>query len=122
MKIAMNKDFLEYKEDVVKGFNLREVIFILISLVEVIIATYLLYSYIGLEVNVAIYISIFLLATPTIVGGLYKYQGLYLAELICEILYESKTKILVREMEEYVPQSNCFQMKVERNKKGDREC
>ncbi len=110
MKITMNKDFLEYKDDVLKGFSMREVIFILVAMIEVCGLAYLLYRYYGISINTSIYIGIFTLAAPTIIGGLYKYQGMYVWSFGRELYYQIKTQVLVREMEECVPEMKEFTM------------
>ena len=105
MHIKINKDFKEYKEEFARGFSMQEVISIVLALVIASGAIYGLWRITGLKPDVCVYIAV-PLAIPILAVGFYKYQGMSVFELISEMRYTHKTKILFFEAEE---NSECHQ-------------
>lgn len=95
MEIKLNKNFeQEYKDDAWRGFSMREVIFLMIAVVQVGIEMYLLYTYLKIDLAMAVYMVV-PSAIPVLSIGFFKYQGMTPLELLKEIYYEHKTKCLV---------------------------
>ncbi|MCR4781805.1 MAG: PrgI family protein [Lachnospiraceae bacterium] len=94
-KIRINKDFVsEYKNNVYKGFNVRELITIACGLPVGVIVGYFLYKKVGLDIQVSTYAGV-ACVVPIAYIGMYKFQGyLELISLFKEMIYQKKTKEL----------------------------
>ena len=99
MHIRINKDFKEYKDELARGFSMQEVISMVIALAVAIGAIYGIWRITGLKPDVCVYIAV-PLVIPILAVGFYKYQGMSVFELIREMRYTHKTKILFFEAEE----------------------
>lgn len=87
-KISVNKDFItEYRDEMWQGFTLSEIITLIVAGSISMSLLFLLYFKLGLNPQVAAYISV-PMATPVLVLGFYKYQTyMPLNELFFEFLY-----------------------------------
>lgn len=120
MKISINRDIEEaYKENFMKGFSMRECLYILLSLGIIVGVAALLWYVFGLPLNVSAYVGI-PFGIPTLIIGFKKFQGLTLTEYIKELIYEHKIRELCYDADE-LPENMEFSysMKLE-NKESDR--
>jgi len=104
MTIQINKDFLtEYKDDVWKGFNTREVLSIISGGAVSISVVALLFFLTKISPATLVYVAI-PLAFPMILYGFWKYQGyLTVSEFLTEVIFSYYTKELHFESEEDTP-------------------
>ena len=119
MIIKINKDpEIEYKNEFMLGYTLKEVICIGIAVAIVIGATVLSYVMFGLSPMVGCYIGI-PFAFPIIFLGFAKPGGMTVFELIKEIRFEHKTKCLTYdadEVEEYTEPVTLTKSEMRKNK------
>lgn len=95
MEIKLNKNFeQEYKDDAWRGFSTRELLFLLLAVIQAGTEMYLAYRYLDVELSLAVYIVV-PSTVPVLSIGFFKYQGMTPLELLKEIYYEQKTKCLV---------------------------
>lgn len=104
MNIAINNDpDVEYKNEVILGYTLKEAVCIVAAIAIVVSVTVGAYVLKGIEPDKGYYIGI-PFAFPIIFFGFRKFDGLTLFQLIREMKYERKTKCLTYdadEVEEY---------------------
>lgn len=104
MVIKINKDpEVEYKNEFMLGYTLKEVICMGFAIGIVVCATVVAYIFFGLSPMIGCYIGI-PFAFPVIFLGFAKPGGMTVTELIREIRFERKTKCLTYdadELEEY---------------------
>lgn len=96
MQIQINKDFQEYKEDFWRGFSLKELLSIGIATGTCAGFIFLLYQFLHIPLTGAVYLSV-PVAIPILMTGFYRYQGMTLAELIRERIWQARTEILAYE-------------------------
>lgn len=99
MNIPINKNLEEYKNEVVKGFTLREIICLFISVAVIAGAVLFLWRQTGLAPDVCIYIGL-PFGIPILLLGFLKIQGLTLDVYIREIIYEKRTRLLTYDADE----------------------
>lgn len=118
MQIPINKDIEEaYRDEVAKGFSLREAVSVGISGVLIVGIAALAWWKFQVSPDVGVFIGI-PLAVPVMLTGFKKYQGLTALEYAKEIWYEYKTKVLVYDADE-IPEESCRIFSMQRgNKKG----
>lgn len=119
MKLSINKDFLTYKDEAIKGYSFMESLVIILATIGAIGTCVIMVYYFSTTVNTGIYTGMMGVASPILVLGFYKYQGMSFFELLKEMLYVERTKLLTREVDEYVSTSTFFNRKktVEKVKK-----
>ena len=101
MKVNINKDFLtEYKDDVWKGFSMKELITLIVAAFVAGCVVCLLHFKFGIEPATAVYGGV-PAAIPVILFGFFKYQG-YLnpVDFIREIIFTGNVKLLTYETAE----------------------
>lgn len=109
MILNVNKDFeKEYRTDFWKGFTIKEFITIFIALLVGVGVIYLIHKTLGIPIATCVYIAVPCIA-PIVAIGFYEYQGMKIPELIKEVIYTRKTKILTYEATEKAEQ-NIFSM------------
>ncbi|MDD6667750.1 MAG: PrgI family protein [Lachnospiraceae bacterium] len=114
MTIQINKDFLtEYKDDVWKGFNARELISIITGGATAFGVVILLYYFTKMNPATLVYFAV-PFAIPAVGIGFYRFQGyLSLTDLLKEMMYTWYTKELHSESEEDVPGTTIFTMEID---------
>lgn len=104
MNIKINKDpDVEYKNEFMLGYTLKEVICIVVAVGVVVLATVIAYMAAGISPMIGCYIGI-PFAFPIIFFGFAKPGGMTVGQLVRELIYERKTKCLTydaEELEEY---------------------
>lgn len=119
MKVNINKDFLtEYKDDVWKGFSMKELITLIIAACVAGGVICLLHFRFGIDPATAVYGGV-PVAIPIILLGFFKYQG-YLnpIDYIREIMFTGKIRLLTYETAESV---RPVKMRLNRDACGKRE-
>ena len=105
LTIPINKDpDVEYKNEFIFGYTLKETVCGVIALVIVIAITALAYFKWKIPFNIGCYFGI-PLALPVIILGFREWYGMSVWRLIKEMRYEKKTKELAYdadEIEEYI--------------------
>lgn len=101
MNIKINKDFKEYKDELARGFSTTEIASIIAALAVALGVMYCIWRLTGLKPDLCVYIAV-PSAIPILAIGFYKSQGMGIIELIKEIIYANKTKMLFFEAEEGV--------------------
>ncbi len=103
MQIPINKDIEEaYRDEVMKGFSLRELVAVAVSGVLVVgIAAFAWWKF-QMSPDIGVFIGI-PFAIPVILAGFKKYQGLTAMQYAKEILYEYQTRVLVYDADELPP-------------------
>lgn len=117
MKLDINKDFLAYKDEAIKGYTLLESITILLAGVGAIGTCYLLVKHFDMSINNGVYTGMLGVASPILILGFYKYQGLSCFGLLREMFYVERTKLLTREVDEYICSDKYFSMKKQVSRK-----
>lgn len=120
MQIQINKDLEEaYKDEIIKGFSIREAVYLGISVGLIGGITAFAYFRFGIMPDTGIYLGI-PFAIPVLLMGFYKTQGLTLAAYLKEIIYEQRTKILLYDADELPPEFTVFTMerRLKQKKKG----
>lgn len=84
MIIEINKDIDKYKETVVLGLTVRQLIFSLIALIAGGSIVLLIYPYVGLTVSAYVAIPV---VAPIALNGFYSYNGMTFTELMKKKLY-----------------------------------
>ena len=84
MIIEINKDIDKYKETVILGLTVRQLIFSLIALISGAGIVLLIYPYVGLTVSAYIAIPV---VAPIDLNGFYSYNGMTFTELMKKKLY-----------------------------------
>ena len=84
MIIEINKDIDKYKETVILGLTVRQLIFSLIALISGAGIVLLIYPYVGLTVSAYIAIPV---VAPIALNGFYSYNGMTFTELMKKKLY-----------------------------------
>lgn len=116
MKIPINKDIeLEYKDQFLKGFSIKEVCYVAVSGVIIVGVAVLMYMKFGLSLEVSIYAGI-PFGLPVIIAGFKKFQGLTLMEYIKELRFESLTKELYYDADELPKELPIFTMELKKEK------
>lgn len=113
MNIPINKNLEEYKNEMVKGFTLREIICLLISLGIIAGAVLILWWQTGLAPDICIYIGL-PLGIPTLLLGFGKIQGVTFDVYIKEVVYEKRTRILTYDADELPEENRIFTMQKKR--------
>lgn len=113
MTIQINKDFLtEYKDDVWKGFNGRELLSIITGGAIAFGVVILLYFLTKMNPATLVYFAV-PFALPAIGIGFYRYQGyLSITDFFKEIMYTWYTKELYFESEEDLPGTTIFSTEI----------
>lgn len=121
MQIQINKDIEEaYKDELIKGFSLREAAYIGISLVIIVGMVVLVYLKFGIMPDTGIYIGL-PFGIPTLFLGFYTYQGQTVVQYLKEIIFVCKTKVLTYDADELPEESYVFTMErrsKEKRRKG----
>lgn len=116
MKINMNKDFLsEYKNEIWKGFDAKEMISIVVGLGCAGITAFIGYKFLKLPVNMLAYVA-FPMMLPSLILGFVQGQGrMSLIQYLKEWQYTSKTDKLICSTESEIDQKrgHYFTMKQE---------
>lgn len=113
MNIPINKDLEEeYKNEIVKGFTLREAGYIALSAAIIAGVTFFMWKNLGLSPDTCIYMGL-PFGIPTLFLGFRKFQGLSAAAYLKEILYERRTKILIYDADEILKENHVFTMQRE---------
>ena len=84
MIIEINKDIDKYKETVVLGLTVRQLIFSLIALIAGGSIVLLIYPYVGLTVSAYVAIPV---VAPIALNGFYSYNGMTFTELMKKKLH-----------------------------------
>lgn len=101
MNIRINKNFEEeYKEEIGRGFSLKEMAAILTAVPLMFTAGYLLYKYAGLELETAVYVAV-PAAIPVLACGFYTYQEMSPFRFLKEFYYSFRTSLLTYEAGEW---------------------
>lgn len=116
MRIEINKDFLMYKDEALKGYTFIETVAIIFALAGAIGTGVVMVYYLNMPVNTGVYTGVLVIAAPILFSAFYKYQGVSCMELVKEKIYVNKTKLLIREADEYHGYSAFFSMKKNLNK------
>lgn len=116
MRIEINKDFLMYKDEALKGYTFIETVAILLALISAVGTGVIMVYYFNMSVNTGVYTGVLVIAAPILFGAFYKYQGMSCMELLREQSYVNKTKLLIREADEYHGYTAFFSMKKSINK------
>lgn len=117
MNIPISKNLEEeYKNEVAKGFTLREIISIIAGLFVITGATLLLWWKTELPPDICIYAGL-PSGIPIFFLGFWRTQGLTLEVYLREILYEKRTGILTYDADEIPEDNHVFTMERERKKK-----
>lgn len=97
MNININKDFeTEYKEDVGRGFTMRQMSTLIASVIVCFLQMAGIYYFFHLPIATCVYPS--MPGTAVVLAiGFYDYQGLTLTKLVQELLYERQTRLLTFE-------------------------
>lgn len=111
MKLDINKDFLSYKDEAFKGYTFFETVAIGVALAGSIGTCYCMVYYFKTSVNVGMYSGMLGVASPILLLGFYKYQGMSCFQLLKEVIYVEKTKLLIRDVDEYQEGDYYFSMK-----------
>ena len=102
MNIPINKDFeREYREDVWRGFSLRQLLFLGVGVCIGAGVILFVYFYLGFPIQACVYLGVPAMA-PALVVGFYTYQGMTILEYVKALLYEKNTKVLVWEAGEMI--------------------
>lgn len=110
MKIDMNKNFeQEFRVDVWKGLNGRELITGIIGFLASMAVAVPLWYFTKVPMNICVYAG---LPVLLLIGflGVYQYQGSTIFQLLKELRYLSDTKELAAEAEEYKGCRKLFSM------------
>lgn len=119
MNIPINKDLEEeYKNEWIKGFTYREMLFVIVSVLIIAGVTVLVWWMTGMSVDVCIYIGL-PFGFPTLILGFKKIQGLTVDAYLKEMFYEWRTRELTYEADELPTENRIFTMeKVKARKRG----
>lgn len=110
MRIETNKDIEEsYESEVVKGFTMRETIYIVCALSIMIGGTIFIWKNTGLSPDICVYASL-PLAIPVLIFGFKRVQGLTLWEYIREMIYAKRTRRLLYDADEISQNRSVFTM------------
>ena len=111
MQIKINKDLEEeYRDEFIRGFSVREALFILGGFGVIAGITALAYFQFGIMPDIGIYIGL-PFGIPVLTFGFFKYQGLTLAAYLKEIFFVKCTKILTYDADELPKENRVFTMK-----------
>lgn len=101
MKIRINKDFeTAFPDEFVAGFTLKQSLTALVGLAIAGVVALILYRYSGFSIVECTYIGIPVMI-PVVAVGFFTYQMETPIGMAKEFYYESKTKLLLYEPEEY---------------------
>ena len=117
MRININKDLDEYKDEFAWGFTVRELIFLLITLVIIVLVGLGIWFIFHPFPAVCVYCAI-PFGIPTMVIGFYKKQGLTLIQYLKEIRYEKSTSDLCYEANEIPKEPWVWTMQLDQKQKG----
>ena len=117
MNIPINKDLEEeYKNEWIKGFTYREMLFVLTSVLIIGGVAVLVWRMTGVSVDVCIYIGL-PFGFPTLILGFKKIQGLTVGAYLKEMIYEWRTRELTYDADELPEENRVFTMERGREKK-----
>lgn len=121
MQIPINKDFEEeYKNELAKGFTMRELVSIVAAVLLAAGVTLLVWHLTGLAPNECVYIGL-PFCVPILLAGFFKKQGLTLDAYLKELLYERRTRLLTYDADELPQKNRVFTMESTHRKKGWRK-
>lgn len=120
MQIPINKDLEEaYRDELFKGFTIREVIYVMASFLLIGGVTVLIWKKTGLSPDTSVFVGL-PFGIPTLFMGFKRYQGLTAGAYLKEILYEYRTGILTYDADEIPKDAPLFTMERGREKKRKR--
>lgn len=121
MNIPINKDLEEeYKNEWIKGFTYREMLFVVVSVLIIGGVAMLAWWLTETPIDICIYIGL-PFGIPTLLLGFKKIQGLTVDAYLKEMLYEWRTKGLTYDADELPEENRVFTMERESEKKR-RKC
>lgn len=101
MEIKINKEVLEYKENIILGLSLRQVVFSVMGCLTAVFIYLLFVDALGMEITS--WLCIFC-ALPFILFGFFHFQGLYFEDFILVCIASTvleKRKLTARETYKY---------------------
>lgn len=117
MNIPINKDLEEeYKSEWMKGFDYREIGFVVISIIIIAGVAVLAWWKFGVSIDICIYIGL-PFGFPFLILGFKKIQGLTVDAYLKEMLYEWRTRELVYDADEIPEENRVFTMERKKEKK-----
>ncbi|NLK77560.1 MAG: PrgI family protein [Clostridiales bacterium] len=120
MNIPINKDLEEeYKSEWMKGFDYREIGFVVISIIIIAGVAVLAWWKFGVPIDICIYIGL-PFGFPFLILGFKKIQGLTVDAYLKEMLYEWRTRELVYDADEIPEENRVFTMERKKKRRGGR--
>ena len=121
MRISNNRDLEEaYKDVLWKGFSMREVGYIVLSVGIICAVAVGFWYFFNLPITACAYIGI-PFGIPTIIIGFKEFQGLTLLGYLKELKYENDIRELYYDADEMPEPNYYFSMQHEKKKRGIRK-
>lgn len=110
MQIQVNKDIEEeYRNELMKGFTLRELVYLVAAVVVIAAVCVLVWKKGGVQIDVAVFAGI-PFGCVILFFGFRRYQGLTVYGYLKEMLYEHRTRTLAYEGDGLPEQREVFTM------------
>lgn len=118
MKIPINRDLnKDFKNDVFKGFDWKELLYGVIGLVLIIVTAIVCGFYLHVPAQLCIVIGV-VPAIPVFYLGFHKIQDMSVMEYFKEFLYDKMTEELIYDADEIPPNTNVWTMEIKSEKEG----